>query len=117
MGSAIERRNLLRSQLGRYLTVYNDYNGKTLGYLGNVSPDGVLLISRWPLLVGEEYRLRVFTGESWQPLTAYCRWSLGDVSGDSYDSGLQLDEWDGVLEQLMDILKDCFTFDGPAFGQ
>ena len=40
-----EHRRIERQQLTRYLEVFNRITGRPLGCIGNVSPDGLMLVS------------------------------------------------------------------------
>ena len=41
---SIEQRRIPRHQLSAYLCVYNSRTGRPIGYIGNISRDGIMLI-------------------------------------------------------------------------
>lgn len=47
-----KERKIERHQLQDYLQVFNRHTGKLMGCLGNVSGEGLMLISELPVLVG-----------------------------------------------------------------
>ena len=47
-----EQRRIERHQLPFYLRVFNAITDKPIGSIGNVSADGLLLVSELPMLVG-----------------------------------------------------------------
>ena len=55
-------RHIERHQLPYYLKVFNRITDKPMGSIGNVSLDGLMLISQLPMLVGARFDLRLKTG-------------------------------------------------------
>lgn len=75
-----------------YLKVFNRITDKPMGYIGNVSEDGLLLISQLPMLVGARFELRLkVPGLGGRPqcidFSADCRWTCEDVTPGHFDSG------------------------------
>jgi hypothetical protein len=109
------RRRIQRHQLPYYLKVFNRITDKPLGYLGNVSCEGLMLISQWPLLVGARFdmRLKIPTADgAWRPIDfhATCQWSREDVTPGSYDSGFHLESPPDEFLELVEALRDYFAF-------
>ena len=52
-------RRIERHQLPYFLKVFNGITGKPIGYLGNVSEDGLMLISLLPMMIGADFNLRL----------------------------------------------------------
>jgi hypothetical protein len=52
-------RRIERHQLPYYLRVFNSVTDKPIGFLGNVSGDGLMLISQLPMMVGADFQLRL----------------------------------------------------------
>lgn len=86
------QRHIQRHQLPSYLKVFNRITDKPMGYIGNVSEDGLLLISQLPMLVGARFELRLkVPGLGGRPqcidFSADCRWTCEDVTPGHFDSG------------------------------
>lgn len=111
------RRRIQRQQLPYYLKVFNRITDKPLGYLGNLSCEGLMLISQWPLLVGARFdmRLKIPAADGgWRPIDfhATCQWSREDVTPGSFDSGFHLDAPPAEFLELVEALRDYFAFTG-----
>ena len=52
-------RHIQRHQLPCVLKVYNRFTDQQIGYLGNASEDGLMLISQLPVLVGPDFELQL----------------------------------------------------------
>ena len=110
----IERR-IERHQLPYYLKVYNRHTDRQIGYLGNVSDAGLMLISQLPLLVGPEFELQLkVPGQNGEAqlidLTGTCLWSHEDTTPGHYDSGFMLLNAPPEYTQLVDALRRYFSF-------
>lgn len=113
------RRRIQRHQLPYYLKVFNRITDKPLGYIGNLSCEGLMLISQSPLLVGARFdmRLKIPAADGqWRPIDfhATCQWSKEDVTPGSYDSGFHLDEPPAEYLELVEALRDYFAFARPT---
>ncbi|MBD1550932.1 PilZ domain-containing protein [Pseudomonas typographi] len=118
MAKFIERR-IERHQLPYYLKVYNRYTDLPIGYLGNVSEAGLMLISQLPLLVGPDFELQLrvpvrapeadATAQLIN-LTASCLWCHEDATPGYYDSGFMLLQAPLEYEQLVQALRRYFSF-------
>ena len=109
------QRRIQRQQLPYYLKVYNRITDRPMGCLGNVSCEGLMLISQWPLLVGARFdmRLKVPTQDGkWRAIDFHgiCQWSQEDVTPGSYDSGFQLEAAPAEYLELVAALREYFTF-------
>lgn len=81
-------RRIERHQLPYFLRVFNRVTDKPIGFLGNVSEDGLMLISQLPMMIGAEFnlRLKIPLGEGCQQvidLTACCLWCHEDATPDT----------------------------------
>lgn len=108
-------RRIERHQLPYYLKVYNRYTDRPIGYLGNVSESGLMLISNVPLLVGPDFELQLkvpaHEGEiQLINLTGSCLWCQEDTTPGFYDSGFMLLQVPVEYEQLVDALRRYFSF-------
>lgn len=52
-------RHIQRHQLPCVLKVFNRCTDQQIGYLGNASEDGLMLISQLPVLVGPDFELQL----------------------------------------------------------
>jgi hypothetical protein len=110
----IERR-IERHQLPYFLKVFNRHTDQPMGYLGNVSETGLMLISQLPLLVGPVFALQIKVPENdgsvkLIDLDAHCLWSREDATPGNYDSGFKLVSTPPEYEQLVNALRGYFSF-------
>jgi hypothetical protein len=110
----IERR-IERHQLPYFLQVFNRYTDKPLGCLGNVSQDGLMLISDLPILVGADFELRLkIPDENGEQRTididGRCLWCHEDETPRNYDSGFMLQASPIEYAQLIRALQRYFSF-------
>ncbi len=110
----IERR-IERHQLPYFLKVFNRHTDKPMGYLGNVSSTGLMLISQLPLLVGPEFALQIKVPAhdgSLQliDLDAHCMWCREDATPGNFDSGFELVSTPPEYDQLISALHGYFSF-------
>ncbi|WP_019410210.1 PilZ domain-containing protein [Pseudomonas psychrophila] len=110
----IERR-IQRHQLTCFLKVFNRFTDKPMGYLGNVSEGGLMLISQLPLLVDADFELRLkLPGADgcvqWVDLTARCLWCREDMTPNFYDSGFILYQPPAEYLKLINDLSQYFSF-------
>ena len=109
-------RRIERHQLSCFLKVFNRLTDKPIGYLGNVSEDGLMLISQLPMMVDVAFELclKVPTPEGDVhsiDLTATCLWSHEDVNPHHYDSGFRIDSAPEEYRQVISALWNYFSFD------
>ncbi len=109
-------RRIQRHQLSGFLKVFNRLTDKPIGYLGNLSEDGLMLISQLPMMVDVAFELRLkipMADGEFQAidLTAMCLWSHEDVNPQHYDSGFRVVEAPGAYGQLISALCHYFSFD------
>ncbi|WP_461536342.1 PilZ domain-containing protein [Spongorhabdus nitratireducens] len=109
-----ERRSITRHQLKDYLLVYNRNTGKPLGNIGNISCNGLMLISRLPMLTGAVFNLRIQVPEDNNTrnidFDARCHWCKPDVDPASFDSGYSIVNPDEDVFDLVEELRQYFTF-------
>ncbi len=108
-------RRIERHQLPYFLRVFNRVTDKPIGFLGNVSEDGLMLISQLPMMIGAEFnlRLKIPLGEGCQQvidLTACCLWCHEDATPRHYDAGFSLYRTPPEYGQLVEALKQYFSF-------
>ena len=88
-------RRIERHQLPYYLRVFNSVTDKPVGFLGNVSADGLMLISQLPMMVGMDFQLRLKVpardgGQQVIDFSACCVWCHEDATPLHYDAGFTL---------------------------
>ena len=110
-----EQRRIERHQLPFYLRVFNAITDKPIGSIGNVSADGLLLVSELPMLVGSRFDLRLkLPGQGEQlrciDFQADCQWSREDVTPGTFDSGFALVAPPVEYLQAVDSLVRYFSF-------
>ncbi|PMV23101.1 MULTISPECIES: PilZ domain-containing protein [unclassified Pseudomonas] len=109
-------RRIERHQLPYFLQVFNRLTDKPIGFLGNVSEDGLMLISQLPMMVDVDFELRLKIPEAdgtFYPidLTATCLWSHEDINPQHYDSGFTVLQAPEEYGQLINVLLHYFSFD------
>lgn len=108
-------RRIERHLLPYFLKVFNRFTEQPIGYLGNVSEDGLMLISNLPLLVGPDFELQLkvpgYAGALHLiNLTASCLWCHEDQNPGHYDSGFMLLQAPREYDQLVLSLRNYFSF-------
>lgn len=108
-------RRIERQQLPYFLKVFNSVTDKPIGFLGNVSQDGLMLISQLPMMVGADFdlRLKIPAGDGRTQiidLQACCLWCHEDATPHHYDAGFSLRRAPAEYEQLVGALKQYFSF-------
>ena len=107
-----ERRRIKRHQLNEYLTVYNRNTLRAMGSIGNISSNGLMLISSVPVLIGAVYSLRIILPDEnkFIDFDARCHWCRPDVNPEYFDSGYSIVNAGNDIIDLVDALKAYFTF-------
>jgi len=109
-------RRIERHQLPYFLQVFNRLTDKPIGFLGNVSEDGLMLISQLPMMVDVDFELRLKipgADDTFHPidLTVTCLWSHEDINPQHYDSGFRVLQAPEEYGQLINVLLNYFSFD------
>ena len=95
--------------------MFNRVTDKPMGYIGNISREGLMLISPWPMLVLAEFDMRLKIpgrerGLRYIDFSATCRWTREDVTPGSFDSGFALSDPPAGYIELVEVLRQYFTF-------
>ena len=53
------QRRIQRQQLPYYLNVFNRFTDRPLGFIGNLSEGGLMLISPYPMMLGVRFEMRL----------------------------------------------------------
>lgn len=109
-------RRIERHQLPYFLQVFNRLTDKPIGFLGNVSEDGLMLVSQLPMMVDVDFELRFkVPGADGTfhaiDITATCLWSHEDINPQHYDSGFSVLQASEGYGQLINLLVHYFSFD------
>lgn len=110
----IERR-IERHQLQDYLQVFNRHTDRPIGCLGNVSENGLMVISDLPMLTGAEFELRLKipaggNGQKYIDVQGTCMWCKEDETPGSYDSGFLLNGAPTEYLEFIALLRRYFSF-------
>ncbi|MDB2384649.1 hypothetical protein N9V90_02300 [Endozoicomonas sp.] len=110
-----ECRTIKRHQLNEYLKVYNRNTMREMGNVGNISCNGLMLVSNIPVLIGAVYNMRIVVpdekgGQTFLDFDARCHWCKPDVGPDYFDSGYSIISAGLGIIDLVDSLKSYFTF-------
>ena len=108
-------RRIERHQLPYFLKVFNSITDTPIGFLGNVSEDGLMLISQLPMMIGADFdlRLKIPVGDRCQQvidLRACCLWCHEDATPHHYDAGFSLQRAPPEYGQLVEALRQYFSF-------
>lgn len=110
-----KERRIERHQLACFLEVFNGLNDKPIGFLGNVSENGLMLISQLPLMIGASFDLylKIPCDDGLQQdirLTARCLWCHEDVTPQHFDAGFSLQWASPEYGSLVSALQQYFCF-------
>lgn len=108
-------RRIERHQLPYFLKVFNSVTDKPIGFLGNVSEDGLMLISQLPIMIGADFELRLkipMADGCLQVIDfrAWCLWCHEDATPHHYDAGFSLQWAPPEYGDLVEALKRYFSF-------
>jgi hypothetical protein len=105
-----ERRQLERRHIMFYSRVFDRKTGKLLGYLGNITTGGIMIISDESLNCEVDYKLRLdlpedFYGKSILNLDAHSLWCQPDIDPNFFNTGFRIDdliaEDRAIVEQIL----------------
>ncbi|MBL4834522.1 MAG: PilZ domain-containing protein [Pseudomonas sp.] len=110
-----EQRRIKRQELSSYLQVFNRHSGRPMGYLGNISRQGMMLISDLPMMLGSFYELQLrLPGANGTTelldFTAMSHWCRADASPGHYDSGFSIVHNQQAFARLAKSLEQYFMF-------
>ncbi|HDZ57314.1 MAG TPA: PilZ domain-containing protein [Pseudomonas xinjiangensis] len=110
-----EQRRIARHQLAEYLSVYNAYTGRPMGQIGNISDNGMMLISLLPVMVGEVFDMQLrlpsaTASEEVLNFKALSHWSRPDISPGHFDTGFSIVANGEAFSHLARLLERYFSF-------
>lgn len=108
-------RRIERHQLPCCLQVFNRFTDKPIGYLGNISSEGLMLVSQLPMMINVDFELCLkipgLEGDVHViEFIAKCLWSREDVNPQHYDSGFMLLKAPAEYGQFILALSQYFSF-------
>jgi hypothetical protein len=116
---AEELRKIDRKYLVFYLRIFDGMSNKILGYLVDISANGLQLIGDFPVEINENYRLRMrlptMMKERHEILfNATSRWCKNDDNPDFYVSGFQMHDLKPQKTELIKNLIQDFGYNDPV---
>ncbi|WP_313433311.1 PilZ domain-containing protein [Stutzerimonas nitrititolerans] len=111
----LKQRRIQRHQLPYYLNVFNRLTGRPLGFIGNLSENGLMLISPYPMMLDARFEMRLkIPGQDglmrFIDFSALCLWSREDVTPGSFDSGFSLLSPSSEIKDMIVALRHYFSF-------
>jgi len=89
-----EQRKHQRRHLIMYLKVYDVEANQLLGHLGDINPEGIMLVSEAPIETNKEFHLKMLLPREYtdQPFEFKARslWCRNDINPIFYDTGFEL---------------------------
>ncbi len=109
------QRKIERHHLPYYLKVFNRHTDSPLGFIGNLSNEGLMLISPYPMMLYATFAMRLKlptqdNGVCSVDFTAICQWSREDVTPGSFDSGFHLQNPSAEINEMVRALQHYFSF-------
>ena len=105
-----ERRQLERRHIMFYSRVFDRKTGKLMGYLGNITTGGIMIISDDAINCEVDYKLRLdlpedIYGQAILNLDAHSLWCQQDIDPNFYNTGFRLDDLNAedrvIIEQIL----------------
>lgn len=112
----LDKRGVARNYLVFYLRVFDGLTHKVLGYILDISRQGVMLVSDVPLEIEQEYQLRMklptqFKDRREIMFAATCKWCRRDTNPDFFLAGFRIDCLEPGVSRLLGSLIKEFGFD------
>lgn len=116
-GMVRDRRQVERKYLVFYLRVFDSPGTKVMGHLVNISSNGIMLLSDFPIPVSKDYRLRMrlpheLVDNAEILFDATSRWCRNDKNPEFYITGFQLHGITPTLKNVILCLIDEFSYGG-----
>ena len=111
-----ENRKFERRHLIFYLRVFNNDTNELIGYLVDITSEGVMFMSEKPIEIKPDYSLKMIlpenqTGKSFIKFRASCKWCKKDINPDFYVAGFQFEQIDRPDKDIIFELIDDFGFE------
>ena len=90
-----EKRIYTRQQLIYYMKIIDRDTEELLGFLVDITPEGIMIMSESPVEVDKTFNLNIqmdkeSSSREFLPLTAKSKWCKKEVYADFYDAGFEL---------------------------
>jgi len=111
-----EQRRLKRRHLIFYLRVFDMQNDQLMGYLIDLTPDGILLMTEEKIEIGKFFRLRMDLPSEYSDIQeiefeAESVWGSRDVNPDFQDIGFRLHNISVEERQIIEDLIEDLGFE------
>lgn len=121
----MERRRIERKYLVFYLRVFEGVSHSVLGYLLDISPEGLMLVADSPVSLELDFQLRMHLPTQSRDreevtFAATSRWCKKDANPNFFLAGFQIDQLEFETERLIHGLVADFGFERrpePPFGR
>lgn len=102
-----ERRKLKRRHIMFYSRVFDRRTGEFIGYLGNMTPEGLMIISDEPITADQPFSLRIDLPEDIYPklvlaFDAHSVWCEPDIDPHFYNTGFRLSN---ISQEDIDLIN------------
>jgi len=108
-------RKLERKHLVFYLRVFEKESAKLLGYVVDITPQGMMLISENPVEKDSEYTLTMDIGDDTEKQSlefkAVCKWCKVDVNPKFYAIGFHIYDISPEIVKEIEMLISDFGFE------
>lgn len=110
-----ERRKLKRRYLMFYSRIFDRKDGSLIGYLSDITIEGMMIISEATLETGVTHKLRMdlpedIFGTGHLDFEAYCIWSHQDVNPNFFIAGFKLDELKEEEKEIVERIIESYGF-------
>jgi hypothetical protein len=114
-GMQRDKRQVERKYLVFYLRVFDGLGNKVMGHLVNISSNGIMLLSDFPIPINEVYKLRMrlpheLVEKNEIILNATSRWCKNDTNPEFYVTGFQLNDISPTLRNTILSMIDEFSY-------
>jgi hypothetical protein len=114
-GTVKDRRQVERNYLVFYLRVFDGPATKVMGHLVNISSNGIMLLSDFPIPINEDYTLRMrlpheLVDNAEIIFDATSCWCRNDTNPGFYVTGFQLHDVAPALKNVILCLIDEFSY-------
>jgi hypothetical protein len=106
----MEKRKFKRRHLIFYLRVIERESNAVLGFLVDITTQGIMMMSEFPTEIGKTFHLKLLTdagpqGEKFLEFQAVSKWCERSVNTDFYDTGFELidinpDDLQGIRQTI-----------------
>ena len=121
-GKDVEGRRAQRSHLIYYLPVFEQDSGELVGYLADLTTEGLMVISDRKVAAGRTFRLRMdlpkkMKGTRQVLFKARAMWCKPDANPDFYNTGFRIVNLSKVDAQTINGLIRDFFYEEPEEEQ